>query len=139
MDWLALGAAAYAAHAMIQALQDRGLIRKTGVHVRTGARLRLALLWPLRRVTSTPVQQPVRDAFLSAWVGLVELSVVTIGFVLIYGWLEESAISEGLLPFAVAGSLVVAAVPLMLLSWMIAALVILLFRAAFAVALLSQR
>lgn len=139
MDWLLLAVAAFVAHAVFQAVQDREPIGRSGAPVTNAARLRLALLWPLRRVTTQPVPQPERDAFVSAWVAFFELAVTTYGFVLVYRWLEDAAISEETFPFALAGALLATALPLMLLSWMVAGLAALLLRVAFAAAMPPRR
>src|SRR5437016_2607342 len=118
LAWIGLGFVAYAIHgfaAFVAAL-------RTGQDPVSGA-----LNWPVRRVVSQPVAMPAIDVPISLILALIEIIFTTWVFVSLNVWLEQRF--DGLAFTVVTiSAIAVAAIPVLLLSWLLGGLAVIVLR-----------
>src|SRR5712671_1056736 len=118
MEWVRLSCIAYVLHTVAAVVQSR----KIG-----GNTIAAALKWPFYRVQSQPVPKPELDVPSSLLVAVVELAFTAWILVGINNWF--AARFDGFAFEALTiGAIAVAAVPVLLLSWLASGLVLLVFK-----------
>lgn len=118
LAWIGLGSVAYAIHGLAAFVAA----------FRTGQDpVAAALNWPLRRVVSQPLPMPAIDVPVSLILALIEMVFTTWVFVTINVWLEQRF--DGFAFTAVTiGAIAVAAIPVLLLSWLVGGLAVIVLR-----------